>query len=55
MMDAAERWLRDRNAPKLELMVRETNSAALGFYEALELRPEPVVTLSKWLNEGSHA
>jgi ribosomal protein S18 acetylase RimI-like enzyme len=37
MMDAAEAWLRARGAPKIQLMVREDNEAALGFYEALGL------------------
>ena len=35
MMSAAEAWLRERRAPKLQLLVRDTNKAALGFYERL--------------------
>ena len=45
MMDAAEAWLRERGAAKLQLMVREDNEAALGFYEALGLERQKVVTL----------
>jgi ribosomal protein S18 acetylase RimI-like enzyme len=50
MMDAAETWLRARGAPKIQLMVREDNEAALGFYEALGLERQPVVTLGRFLS-----
>jgi len=49
LMDAAEAWLRDRGAPKLQLMVRTSNEAALGFYEALGLERQEVVTLGRFL------
>ena len=49
MMEAAEAWLRDRGAPKLQLMVRTDNADALGFYEALGLEPQRVVTLGRFL------
>jgi ribosomal protein S18 acetylase RimI-like enzyme len=49
MMDAAEAWLRARGAPKIQLMVREDNEAALGFYEALGLERQKVVTLGRFL------
>ena len=49
MMDAAEVWLRARGAPKIQLMVREDNEAALGFYEALGLERQKVVTLGRFL------
>jgi ribosomal protein S18 acetylase RimI-like enzyme len=49
MMAAAEAWLRARGAPKLQLMVREDNEAALGFYEALGLERQHVVTLGRFL------
>jgi ribosomal protein S18 acetylase RimI-like enzyme len=35
MLRAAEAWLRDRGVPKLNLMVRESNSAVLAFYARL--------------------
>jgi ribosomal protein S18 acetylase RimI-like enzyme len=50
MMDAAEAWLRARGAPKIQLMVREDNEAALGFYEALGLERQKVVTLGRFLD-----
>ena len=49
MMKAAEVWLRERGAPKLQLMVRTTNEEALGFYEALGLERQEVVTLGRFL------
>ena len=49
LMDAAAAWLRDRGAPKLQLMVRTSNEAALGFYEALGLERQEVVTLGRFL------
>jgi ribosomal protein S18 acetylase RimI-like enzyme len=49
LMAAAEAWLRDRGAPKLQLMVRTSNAEALGFYEALGLERQEVATLGKFL------
>jgi len=49
-MAAAESWLRARGCPKLQLMVREGNDAAIGFYRALGLAPQPVVTLGRFLH-----
>lgn len=49
MMAAAEDWLRARGVPKLQLMVREGNDAALAFYAALGLERQPVVTLGRFL------
>lgn len=50
MMAAAEAWLRARGCPKLQLMVREGNDAAVGFYRALGLEVQPVVTLGRFLH-----
>lgn len=52
MMDAAEDWLRERSAPKIQLMLREDNEAAIGFYEAIGLERQPVVTLGRRLDTG---
>ena len=49
MMAAAEAWLRARGAPKLQLMVRDTNEAAQAFYEALGLERQPVTTWGRFL------
>jgi ribosomal protein S18 acetylase RimI-like enzyme len=51
LMEAAETWLRARGAPKIQLMVREGNDAALDFYEALGLERQGVVTLGKFLRD----
>ncbi|MGK6321031.1 GNAT family acetyltransferase [Sphingomonas sp. DT-204] len=51
LMAAAEAWLRERGAPKVQLMVREGNDAALAFYAALGLEPQPVVTLGRFLGD----
>jgi ribosomal protein S18 acetylase RimI-like enzyme len=49
VMDAAERWLRDAGAVKVQLMVRHTNTAALGFYERLGYEDADVTVLARWL------
>jgi ribosomal protein S18 acetylase RimI-like enzyme len=49
LMAVAEDWLRARGCPKIQLMVREGNHAALGFYEALGLERQEVVTLGRFL------
>lgn len=49
LMEAAEAWLRARGVPKLQLMVRSSNEEALGFYEALGLERQEVVTLGRFL------
>lgn len=51
LMAAAEDWLRARGTPKIQLMVREDNHAALGFYEALGLERQKVVTLGRFLKD----
>jgi len=49
MMEAAEKWLAARNAPKIQLMVREDNVHAIGFYKALGYEAQPVVTMGRRL------
>ena len=51
MMAAAEAWLRARGVPKIQLMVRDDNEAALGFYEALGLERQKVVVLGRFLDK----
>jgi ribosomal protein S18 acetylase RimI-like enzyme len=50
LMAAAEAWLAARGCPKVQLMVREDNQAALGFYEALGLERQKVVVLGRFLS-----
>ncbi|MBL4836076.1 MAG: GNAT family acetyltransferase [Kordiimonadaceae bacterium] len=47
MMAAAEKWLKEKGAPKVQLMVREDNAAANGFYDALGFEVQPVTVLGK--------
>jgi ribosomal protein S18 acetylase RimI-like enzyme len=49
MMEAAEHWLRERSAPKIQLMVRDDNEQAIGFYKALGYDVQPVVTIGRKL------
>jgi ribosomal protein S18 acetylase RimI-like enzyme len=49
LMERAEAWLKERGVPKAQLMVRSSNTAAVGFYERIGYRAESVATLSKWL------
>jgi len=53
LMEAAEAWLRQRSAPKIQLMVRADNQAAIGFYKALGYDVQPVVTIGKRLDPES--
>ncbi|PLX37119.1 MAG: GNAT family acetyltransferase [Hyphomicrobiales bacterium] len=46
-MQAAEAWLKERGIWKLNLLVRNENSAAIGFYEALGYVVEPNAQLGK--------
>ena len=50
LMDAAEAWLRERGAPKLQLMVRTGNEQALAFYRALGFVDQPVAVLGRFLD-----
>lgn len=50
LMHAAEAWLRERGAPKIQLMVRDDNRDALGFYEAIGLERQKVVTLGRFFD-----
>ncbi|MGN7158595.1 GNAT family acetyltransferase [Sphingomonas sp. SAFR-052] len=48
---AAEDWLRALAVPKLQLMVRSDNAAALDFYDAVGLIRQDVVVLGRFLTE----
>lgn len=51
LMDAAEAWLRERGAPKIQLMVRSDNADVIAFYEAMGLERQDVVTLGRRLDD----
>lgn len=50
LMAACEQWLGERGVPKVQLMVREGNDAALGFYEALGYADQQTVVLGRFLD-----
>jgi ribosomal protein S18 acetylase RimI-like enzyme len=50
LMVAAEEWLRDQGAPKIQLMVRGDNDVAQGFYAALGYEIQSVATYGKRLD-----
>ncbi|WP_395945115.1 GNAT family acetyltransferase [Brevundimonas sp.] len=47
---AAEAWLSNRGAPKIQLMVRADNTPALDFYERLGLERQTVVVFGRRLD-----
>lgn len=49
VMQDAEGWLRGLGAVKLNLMVRQSNSDALRFYERLGYEEAEVTVLERWL------
>jgi ribosomal protein S18 acetylase RimI-like enzyme len=51
MMAEAERWLRERGTVKLNVMVRDDNAPALGFYERLGYRDAQTTVLARWLHD----
>ena len=50
MMQSAEQWLRDRDCPKIQLMVRSDNTTAKGFYSAIGYEEQAVVTIGRRLD-----
>lgn len=50
MMEACESWARAQGLPKIQLMVRTTNNAVLGFYEHLGYVDAEVVVLGRRLD-----
>jgi ribosomal protein S18 acetylase RimI-like enzyme len=51
LMAAAETWLQEHEAVKVQLMVRAGNAAVLGFYDHLGYEDSDVRVRSKWLNQ----
>jgi len=53
MVQAAENWLRQRGIVKVQLLVRETNTNVVSFYEHLGFEVAPRVVMSRWLEKTS--
>lgn len=51
LVEAAEQWLRDRGVRKVQLMIRETNTKVVQFYERLGFETTPRVVMAKWLRQ----
>jgi ribosomal protein S18 acetylase RimI-like enzyme len=51
LMSAAEKWLRQTGAVKVQLMVRNENESALKFYRRVGYETSDVNVLSRWLVE----
>lgn len=50
IMAAAEAWLKERGVPKVELIVRDSNSRVIAFYQRLGYTFEPRALLAKRLD-----
>jgi ribosomal protein S18 acetylase RimI-like enzyme len=50
LVATCETWLRARRVPKLQVMVRDTNIEAVGFYDALDYERSEVVVLGRRLD-----
>lgn len=49
VVGAAEAWLREAGVAKAQLLVRETNSKVVAFYERLGFETAPRTIMGKWL------
>jgi ribosomal protein S18 acetylase RimI-like enzyme len=54
MVEAAEKWLKDRSVFKVMLLVRETNAQVVDFYRHIGFEAVPRVVMQKWLT-ADHA
>ncbi len=52
MVEAAEQWLKAKGVVKVMLLVRETNTQVVDFYERLGFEAIPRVIMQKWLEDG---
>ena len=50
IMTAAEDWLRARDVPKLQLLVRRENTKVQAFYENLDYANQGSISYGKWLD-----
>lgn len=52
MVEAGEQWLKAKGVVKVMLLVRETNTQVVDFYEHLGFEAIPRVIMQKWLEDG---
>lgn len=55
VVSAAEDWLRTRGVNKAQLLVRDTNTNVVAFYERLGFETAPRVIMGKWLRTDGSA
>ena len=53
MVTAAERWLVERQVPKIQLLIRDTSAEVAGFYDRLGFERAPRIFMQKWLRAGN--
>jgi ribosomal protein S18 acetylase RimI-like enzyme len=51
LVRAAEAWLEKHEIPKVQLMVRSTNTKVAGFYRSLGYHSEPRSVFARWLDD----
>jgi ribosomal protein S18 acetylase RimI-like enzyme len=49
LVAAAQTWLKERGIAKLQLMIRDTNTEVVRFYERIGFEIAPRVIMQKWL------
>ena|ERR1700688_562859 len=49
LVEAAELWLEARGIAKLQLMIRDSNTLVVSFYERLGFEIAPRIIMQKWL------
>ena len=53
LMKAAENWIIDRGMPKVHVMVRRSNTAVIGFYNALGYEEQDTMVLGRRFDGSS--
>ena len=49
LVKEAEQWLKSRNVPKINLMIRTGNEAVKQFYQSCKYKESEVIVMEKWL------
>jgi ribosomal protein S18 acetylase RimI-like enzyme len=50
LVQAAEQWLKEQGIVKAQLLIRETNTKVIRFYERLGFEVAPRTVMGKWLD-----
>ena len=49
LIEEAEKWLKEKQVPKVNLMIRNSNKVVKGFYLSIGYKDDKVITMAKWL------